>query len=197
MKCHALDRWLDDGAPDAGRADAVGHARTCARCAAALARAEALELALSASPPAAPTGFAGRVMSRVADARQVRAGIPVMELLPLLRTFPWWVRLALEPATLLAAFLASVLVVRGDALFALARSGAAHLASWLAAGLASAAPVPPPVPSVDPLTTLLLQPTILTCLVIGAVPLAWMMSQVLFGWTSGLVGPHRLHTRTR
>lgn len=209
MNCHDLDRWLDDGGPDAGRAAVLAHARTCARCAAALAHADALEMALCAAPPAAPTGFADRVMARVAGATQARVRIPVMEPLPLLRTFPWWVRLALEPATLLAALLASVLAWRGDALFTLAGGAAVHLDAWLASSvaswvarwlapwLASAAPVPAPATASGPLATLLLQPTILTCMVIGAVPLAWMMSQVLFRWSASLAGPHHLHPRTR
>jgi hypothetical protein len=195
VNCQALDRWLDDGGPDAGRAAAVAHARTCERCAAALAHADALELALSATPSAAPAGFTDRVMARVADASQVRVGIPVMEMLPLLRTFPWWVRLALEPATVLAALIASVLVWRGDALFALAGVGAVRLSSWVASSITPLfASVAVPA-SPGPLATLLLQPTVLTCLVIGSVPLAWMMSQVLFGWSATLVGPRHLGLR--
>ena len=196
MNCHDVDRWLDAGAPEAERAEMNLHVRICARCTAALTALEDLETALSAAPAASPTGFTDRVMAKVAETRQVRVGIPVMEVLPLLRTFPWWVRLALEPATLLAALLASVLVVRGDALFALAASGAARAAAWLAQ-----APSPWPALSApgvsDPVVTLLLQPTVFACVALGAAPLLFMASRLLYGWSSGLVGPHPLHLRLR
>ena len=193
MNCHDVDRWLDAGSPEAERAAITLHVRICARCAVALAAAEALEMALAAMPPAAPDGFTDRVMARVAEGARVRVGIPVMEVLPLLRTFPWWVRLAFEPASLLAALLASVLVWQGDALFALATAGAVQLGTWLA----SATAIPAPAGSTGPLATLLLQPTILTCVVIGAAPLAWMMSQVLYGWSATLVGPRHIGMRPR
>jgi hypothetical protein len=117
-------------------------------------------------------------MARVAGVAQVR--VPVLEVLPLLRAFPWWVRLALEPAALLAALLASVLVLKGDTLFRLATVGALQLGAWLAVATA----VPTTTGSTGPLATLLLQPTMLTAMVIGALPLSWMMAQVLFGWSA-------------
>jgi hypothetical protein len=192
VNCHDVDRWLDEGSPEAERAAMMLHVRICARCAAAAAAEEELEMALAAAP-AAPTGFTDRVMARVAGVSQVR--IPVLEVLPLLRAFPWWVRLALEPAALLAAVLAAALVWQGNTLFRLATAGALQLGIWLAQV--------PPLPTVatvsvgDPVVALLLQPTVLTCMVIGALPLAWMMAQVLFGWSATLVSPRHLSLRLR
>lgn len=191
MNCHDVDRWLDEGSADAERTAMMLHVRICARCAAAAAAEEELEMALAAPPAAAPSGFTDRVMTRVAGVRQVR--IPILEVLPLLRAFPWWVRLALEPAALLAALLAAVMVWEGDTLFRLATAGALQLAAWLAVATA----VPAPAGATGPLATLLLQPTILTSMVIGAVPLAWMTAQVLFGWSATLVGSRRLGMRLR
>jgi hypothetical protein len=195
VNCHAVDRWLDDGSPEAGRVAALAHVRSCPRCAAALAAAEALETALAAAPPAAPPGFTDRVMAQVAAAAPVRARIPVMELLPLLQTFPWWVRLALEPASLLAALLAAVLVWRGDALFALATGGALQLAAWLAQAAPASAAAAAPAGAPAPLAAMLLQPTVLTCLVLGAAPLVLMGSRLLYGWSATLVGPRHLRLR--
>jgi hypothetical protein len=197
VNCHNVDRWLDDGGPEAVRVAVLTHARSCSRCAAALAIADALEVALAAAPPAAPPGFTDRVMARVAAGSPVRARIPVMELLPLLQTFPWWVRLALEPASLLAALLASVLVVRGDALFALAAGGAVQLAEWLAQAAPPSVAASAPAGAPDPLVAILLQPTVLTCVVLGAAPLVLMGSRLLYGWSATLVGPRHLRLRAR
>ena len=123
----------------------------------------------------------------------MRARIPVTELLPFFQTVPWWVRLALEPASLLAILLASMLIWRGDALFALASTGAVQLAAWLAQAMPPAVAVQPPALQPDPVATLWLQPLVLTCIALGAAPLALMGSRVLYRWTETLAGPQ--HTR--
>lgn len=195
MSCQDVDRWLDEGSPVAGRAEAMLHVRICARCAAALTAAEDLDLALAVAPPA-PIGFTDRVMARVAETAQARAGIPVLEVLPLLRTFPWWVRLALEPASLLATLLAAVLIWRGNTLFALAASGAAQLATWLAQVPSPWAALGlPAATGGTEVATVLLRPTVFACVALGAAPLLFMASRLLYGWSATLVGPRPLHLR--
>jgi hypothetical protein len=189
VNCDEVDRWLDEGGAEIGRAAVLLHARSCRRCARSLAAADALESTLSTAPPAAPPGFADRVMARIAASPRVRARVPVMDLLPFLQPFPWWVRLALEPATLLAALLACVLAVRGDALLALARGGAVQLAVWLAQSAPPTLLPPGPAGPANSLVAMLLQPTVLTCLVLAAAPLIFMGSRALFGWSAALAGP--------
>jgi hypothetical protein len=195
MTCGELERWLDDGGAPERYVEAMAHARICARCSAALGTVDELETLLATRTVPAPAGFSSRVMARVAMTPQVRARIPVTELLPFFQTVPWWVRLALEPASMLALLLASVLIWRGDALFALTSSGAVQLAAWLAQALPAAAPVTSP--SVDPgaAPVLWLQPVVLTCIALGAAPLALMGSRVLYQWSATLAGPH--HRRPR
>lgn len=190
MNCAGVDRWLDEGSPAASQMEALAHARICARCLAALSAADALESLLSSVTAPAPAGFADRVMARVAATAQVRPLIPVSELMPFFQTVPWWVRVAREPASLLAMLLASVLVWQGDALFALATGGAAQVAAWLGRVLpASATPVPPVLPGADPLPVVWLEPAVLSAIVLGALPLAVMASQLLFRWGETLVRP--------
>lgn len=187
MTCQDLDRWLDDGGPPASHVEAMAHARICARCLAALAATDLLERLLEAPTSAAPAGFADRVMARVTATRQVGMRIPLAEVLPFFQTFPWWVRVALEPASLLAMLLASALVWRGDAVFALATSGAVYLAAWLANAFPAAGAVAPPgTPGSAPIW---LQPTVLTCIALGTIPLALMGSRLLYRWSATLAGP--------
>lgn len=195
MTCSELARWLDDGGAPERYVEAMAHARICAHCSAALGTVDELETLLATRAVPAPAGFSSRVMARVAMTPQVRARIPVTELLPFFQTVPWWVRLALEPASMLALLLASVLVWRGDALFALASSGAVQLAAWLAQALPAAAPVTSPSVDPGPPPVLWLQPLVLTCIALGAAPLALMGSRVLYQWSATLAGPH--HRRPR
>ena len=184
MTCGELERWLDDGGAPERYLEAMAHARICARCSAALGALDELETMLAEGPVAAPPGFTARVMEAVAATPQAPARIPVTELLPFFPTLPWWVRLALEPAALLALLLASVLVWRGNALFALASTGTVHLAAWLTqATPASGAP--------GPADTIWFQPLVLTCIAVGMAPIAIMGSRLLYRWSASLVGPHR------
>jgi len=189
MNCTDLDRWLDDGSPAASHVEAMAHARVCARCLAGLGATDELEALLGSPPAPAPAGFAGRVMARVAATAQVRSRIPVSELLPLFQTFPWWVRVALEPASLLAMLLASVLVWRGDALFALATGGAVQLVAWLAQTLSATGSTAAPAGGASPVAAIWLQPTVLTSIVLGAAPPALMASRLLYRWSATLVAP--------
>jgi hypothetical protein len=190
MTCRELERWLDDGGAPERYVEAMAHARICAHCSAALGSLDELETLLAARSKAAPEGFAARVMAKVALTPQVRARIPVTELLPFFQTMPWWVRLALEPASLLALLLASVLVWRGEWLFALASSGAVQLTAWAAQSLPTASPGPPPAIAAGPADTFWLQPLVLTCIVVGSAPLALMGSRLLYRWSAALAGPH-------
>jgi hypothetical protein len=194
MTCRELERWLDDGGAPERYVEAMAHARICAHCSAALGTVDELETLLATRTVPAPAGLASRVMERVAMTPQVRARIPVTELLPFFQTVPWWVRLALEPASMLAFLLASVLIWRGDALFALASSGAVQFAAWLAQALPPAGAVQAPAIQPDPVATFWLQPLILTCIALGAAPLALMGSRVLYQWSETLAGPQ--HPRT-
>ena len=136
MTCDAFDRWLDDGALEAGAAEARAHARTCDRCARALDALLEVEAAL-ASTPSAPPGFTDRVMARVAvtpqaaAAPRAAAGSLAAPFLP--PAFPWWVRIAMEPAVLLAAVLAALFVRFGAPIL----GGAAEVQAWLAHAEAS------------------------------------------------------------
>lgn len=196
MTCHELERWLDEGSAPERYLEAMAHARICAHCSTALGAMDELETLLAAPPAPAPGGLAGRVMERVALTPQVRARIPVTELMPFFQTVPWWVRVALEPASLLAMLLASVLVWRGDALYALASSGALQLAAWLAQTLPAPGAAPAPVADPGPLP-IWLQPTVLTCIALGAAPLALMGSRLLYRWTASMAGPHHLRPTGR
>ena len=199
MNCRDVDRWLDEGgsaaSPAESHLEAMAHARICARCLAALAATDELERLLAAPSVRAPAGFAGRVMARVARTRQAGARIPVADLLPFFQTVPWWVRVTLEPATLLATLLASVMLWQGDRLFALATGGAAQLAAWLAQTLP--APIAVTLPGFSslgeprPIAAIWLQPQVLTCIALGIVPLALLGSRLLYRWSASLVGPRR------
>lgn len=129
MTCESFDRWLDEGALDPGAAEARAHARTCTRCARALDAMLEIEAAL-ANPPVAPAGFTDRVMARVAVTPQAAApraviGMPAAPLLP--PAFPWWVRIAMEPAVLLAAVVAALFVRFSAPVL----GGAARVQVWL------------------------------------------------------------------
>ena len=188
MNCAELERWLDDGGAPERYVEAMAHARICAHCSATLGGVDELETLLATPAARAPEGFAARVMARVAETRQSPARIPVMELLPFFQTVPWWVRVAVEPASLLAMLLASALIWRGDALFGLASSGAGTLTAWLAAALQ--APLPVPALGSGPADGLWVTPLMLTCIAVGAAPLALMGSRVLYRWSATLVAPH-------
>ena len=188
MTCGELERWLDDGGAPERYLEAMAHARICAHCSAALCALDEIESMLEGPAAPAPPGFAARVMDEVARTPQVPARIPVTELLPLFQTVPWWVRLALDPAAMLALLLASVLVWRGDVLFALASTGAVQLAAWLATAWPATGPA---VSTPGPVDTFWLQPLVLTSIALGMAPLAIMGSRLLFRWSATLTGPPR------
>ena len=186
MTCRELERWLDDGGAPERYLEAMAHARICAHCSATLAGVDEMEDLLARPAVVTPADLTERIMAKVAVTPQVPARIPVMEVLPFFQTVPWWVRIAVEPASLLALLLAAALVWRGDTLFALATGGAATLASWIARALS--APLPSPDPAVG---NFILNPNVLTAIALGVAPLAFMASRAIYRWSAQMAGRPR------
>lgn len=132
MTCADFTRWLDEGLPESEAPAARAHAAGCARCAAELAAAEAIEAALLHAAFAAPAGLTDAVMARVA-ALEARHAAPVAWR----DAFPWWVRAAGDPAVATASLLCGVMIWQWNAI---ARAGVAA-AEWLGRGGASS-PLP-------------------------------------------------------
>lgn len=133
--CAAMDRWLAAGGAAFGPVpgEALAHAALCARCGARLAAERELEALLSALP-AAPAGFTAGVMRRVAAARPSAAPQPRVALpAPAPAALPLWVRVAAEPAVVLASLVAAAVAWKASALLALAHSLTAALAGPFAA----------------------------------------------------------------
>jgi hypothetical protein len=130
VTCGAFERWLDEGADD-DRAPAMrAHAAVCARCGEMLAGMDAIDRWL-AEPPPAPTGFTDVVMNRIARLEHVR---PAAWTRAPADALPWWAAILLQPAVVLAAVAAGLLIWRGDVLLRLALAGA----SWLSVAIPAA-----------------------------------------------------------
>ncbi len=171
MTCASFDRWLDDGRPEIEAASASAHARDCVRCARALDAMLELEAALEVTAPA-PPGFTDRVMARVAAVAQERpataarsplAGAPLLD-----SPFAWWVRIAMEPAVVLAAVLAAAVVAFGPSLV----RGAGEVGAWLAAAVARAPRLDGPAWPI---------------VAIGLLPVIACASWVIYRWSESLV----------
>jgi hypothetical protein len=196
VNCTDLDHWLDQGSPAESHLEAMAHARICARCQTALRVADELETRLGLAPLPAPDGLVEQVMAQVATTAQAPARIPLSELLPFFQAQPWWVRMALEPAAVLAILLAAVLTWRGEILFALASGGAVQLAAWIAQTFpVSGTAVLAPMARAE--TPIWLHPAVLTSTVLAAAPLALMASRLLYRWSESLVGPRHIRPRAR
>jgi len=126
MNCELFERWLDDGRPEAERAAAEAHAARCASCAEALRVALELETLLAAPPAAAPPALTEHVMARIASAEATRARLPAAES-PVLA---WWIEAAAEPATVLAAALAALVLWQREALVAIGVALASRTVDW-------------------------------------------------------------------
>ena len=150
--CTRHASWLDQGdaSDPAAAAAAAAHAASCPSCAARGAADRAVHGLLAVDPATsvdAPGGFLGRVMARVTvtpqDAPLAAVSSPATEAAaaPALAAFaffagrdafPWWVRAAVQPASVLALVLASVAVV-----FAPQLAGVSQAApQWSAAAFA-------------------------------------------------------------
>jgi hypothetical protein len=181
MKCAEFDLWLDQGSPAAGQVPALAHARGCARCAAALESARALDVALAEYSIAAPPQFTARVMERVrrtprpvtpARARGYDASAPAME---------WWVRAAADPATALALVAAGLLAWRSDAVQHAALALAQGLLANLHLGLDRLPSVP--APALPRLAFPFGDPNVTLALLLACAPATLWISWCLFAWT--------------
>jgi hypothetical protein len=174
MKCGELDRWLDDGMPGSGGPGAHAHAASCARCAAAMRAALEMDALLATTAAvAAPDGFTGRVMARVASANEACARAPMLAPAPL----AWWIRAAAEPHSALAMLLAGLMLWKGEAIISITTG----LTLRLAQALAAASPRMPAMGA--PFN----QPDVLLGVSLAAAPaLAWA-AWVLYHWTERMV----------
>ena len=130
MTCRELDRWMDEGMPERDSDSAHAHARTCARCAAALETERSIASAFRAAGTSirAPQGFASRVMSRVSAAEAAATHPFVQRPSP-----PWWIALVTDPVAcvpLTVALLALALLIWNPAV--MARAGAWIGGRWFA-----------------------------------------------------------------
>ena len=115
MECPTFDRWLNEGRPDAQRADAHRHAESCPRCTDELAAARELTAALSQRFATAPDTFTEGVLDRIAAEERARTHVtpPIVE-----PSFAWWIRVLLDPATVLSCLLAAVVLATAPQVFA-------------------------------------------------------------------------------
>jgi anti-sigma factor RsiW len=174
VNCDALTRWLDDGMPERESDAARAHARGCPRCARSLAAAEAIEALLSSPAPAsAPATFTDRVMARVASASEARGHATM----PAPSPFPWWARVAADPAAALAAALSAVVVWKADALIALATALAARIAQSLPAAATPVTRIP----------EVFRQSDVLLGTSIAALPILAWMSWAIYRWSERMV----------
>lgn len=111
MNCETFERWLDDGCPEAAGSSARAHASACARCAAALGSAREIDATLARYRALAPGEFTDQVMKRVAAVEAARVAVP-----PIVPPLDWWVRIAFQPAAVLALTLAGLVAWRADVL---------------------------------------------------------------------------------
>jgi hypothetical protein len=114
VECQSFDRWLNAGRPGAQRADAHRHAESCSRCEAELAAARELTAALSQRFATAPDTLTDRILDRIAAEERTRPLVapPVVE-----PSFPWWIRVLLDPATVLSCLLAAVVLATAPRVF--------------------------------------------------------------------------------
>jgi hypothetical protein len=178
MTCAEFDLWLDQGRPAERAPEAQAHARGCARCAALLAVELEIASAFAAplASPAAPAGFTDRVMARVAASSQTRRSFaPVPE-----NDLPWWVFAAAEPATVLAALLAALVVWQPRAMF----SAAMSLAQVIATALGQSTGVVSVQSLLGPdLAVLFTNPTARFGLMLALVPFVLWLGYQLYRWT--------------
>jgi hypothetical protein len=174
MDCKRFERWLDEGGEEEAGAGGHAHAATCARCAAALAAARALDAALARTPVAAPGGFVERVMERVARVRAARASAWIEP-----EVLPWWVRAAAEPATALSLSLGALVLWQYPALARVTAAAVQALASPAVATFMRRVSAPPVTLDLS----VLADPFVFTGLVLAGLPLAWWAGLAVYHWT--------------
>ena len=187
MNCERLERWLDDGMPPTGEAQAQAHAASCAPCAAALAAARELDARLEAALTAAPAGLTSRIMERISAIEDMRESDSRAAALRELTggPIPWWARAAADPAAALAFALAALVLWKRDAILApalalVARAGG--LGDVLAGGLASPALRGPSASIARLLTDMASRPEIALGIVLGLAPAAGWLAWRLWRW---------------
>jgi hypothetical protein len=171
MSCAELERWLDEGMPAAGGADARAHAAGCARCARRLEAALAVDARLAEAAVSAPAGFTDAVMARVRAATEAR-GRSVYLALP--DPFDWWVRAVAHPATALSLALAGLLLLGWDPVW----RAAPGLARWL-----GALALPAPGSTASALQSALGDLRLQLCLLMGLAPAVTLLSLELYRWS--------------
>lgn len=129
MNCSEFLRWLSEGRGDAGRGAAAAHAAGCPACAAAQDSDRALVGALSQRFASAPTGFTGAVLARLPARRPATPLVPDPP-----DSYPWYVRMMLEPSTVLALVLGGVYAIWAGDLWDTVRATSTDLAArWVGA----------------------------------------------------------------
>ena len=128
MNCAEYGHWLDGGREEHGRAEATAHAAACAACAAAEAADRAIAGQLSQRFATAPAGFPAAVLARLPAQRTTPALADPPD------PYPWFVRMLLEPSTLLAIVLGGVYALWAGNLWEPLHAASADVAArWLAA----------------------------------------------------------------
>lgn len=186
MRCDAFERWLDEGMPEADAAEALAHARDCARCAAALSAAESVEAALRMRPPDAPAGFTAGVMARLTAEAARPAPAP--------RRAPWWLEIAAEPAVwvglgLIPAVAAAAAITAG---FGRAAAGVVEAAAsaWVAASSLWATRLPSFLPPLDPTSRVAIAAAL-------ALPVLWFLYRAPIWLAESWTRPARTSPRAR
>jgi anti-sigma factor RsiW len=129
VNCAEHEHWLDTGRAEAHRNEAAAHVAGCAACAAAEAADRAIAGLLSQRFATAPTGFTEAVLARL----PARRPSPVIAEPP--DPYPWFVRMLLEPSTVLALVLGGVYALWAGDLWVSVRAISVDLVSRWAAAL--------------------------------------------------------------
>lgn len=185
MDCRSFADWLDEGMPAGAGLAARAHAASCARCAAALTRARAIEEALERYAATAPADFTARVMESVARARTARplAWIEADAL-------PWWVRATAEPATALSLVLAALVLWNYATLARFTAAAFQALASPAVGGFVRQ--LAAPRFTLD--LAMFSNPFVFAGFVLAGLPFAWWAGIAVYHW-SGDPQPHRAAPR--
>ncbi|MFI5370961.1 MAG: hypothetical protein ACHQ52_05320 [Candidatus Eisenbacteria bacterium] len=163
-RCRDVRSWLDGSDPRVAPEWVTGHARDCAACATALERARSLDACLADVTPAiAPAGFTESVLARLGPGPSslARPALPSWS-----DPMPVWVRMAMEPAVVLALVLAALFGWKGawlqtTAMAVTRLSGGA----WVHVALPAPAWV----------------------LALGLLPVVLVVTVALYGWSNRLV----------
>jgi hypothetical protein len=174
MDCEHFERWLNEGLSETAGAGGHAHATSCARCAAALAAARALDAALGQPAVVAPADFAERVMVRVVRAREARRFTWIEP-----EVLPWWVRAAAEPVTALSLALAALVLWQYPLLARFAVAAFQALASPAVATFMHQLAAPRFTLDLSAFS----DPFVFTGLVLAGLPFAWWAGLAVYHWS--------------